>query len=70
MRPGKVTDWWSLPNGEDWLLTPVREGMIRYGDLKDGSLTLEDLFILNTYLRNETHNREVAQRLREKENGS
>nr|DAF26591.1 MAG TPA: hypothetical protein [Caudoviricetes sp.]DAG77438.1 MAG TPA: hypothetical protein [Caudoviricetes sp.]DAL50447.1 MAG TPA_asm: hypothetical protein [Caudoviricetes sp.] len=44
--------------------------MIRYGDLKDGSLTLEDLFILNTYLRNETHNREVAQRLREKENGS
>ncbi|WP_024904461.1 DUF6889 family protein [Robbsia andropogonis] len=40
----------SLPNGEDWLLQPVLEGLIRYESLLDGSVNLEDIALLNDAL--------------------
>lgn len=52
----------SLPDGMDFLLRPVREGMISYANLRDGSLTLEDIFLLNAFLDNEHHNRQEVER--------
>lgn len=46
----------ALPDGLDFLLRPVRAGMCRFESLKDGTLTLEDVAIMVTYLDNEAHN--------------
>jgi len=53
----------------DYLIRPVREGLITYANLRDGSLVLEDIFILNRYLDNEVHNRRVAEKIVERKNG-
>lgn len=45
-----------LPDGMDFLLRPVREGMCRYESLRDGTLTLEDILLMNAYLDNDAHN--------------
>lgn len=37
----------SLSTGEDWLMRPVMEGLCRYESLKDGSLDLVDVALLN-----------------------
>lgn len=37
--------------------------MCRYESLRDGSLTLEDVFLMNTYLDNEAHNRAEMRRI-------
>ena len=52
----------SLPDGIDFLLRPVREHMCSYESLKDGTLTLEDVFLMNAFLDNEYHNRSEVQR--------
>lgn len=39
-----------MPNGEDWLLRPVLEGMCRYESLKDGTIDLEDIARMNDSL--------------------
>jgi hypothetical protein len=52
----------SLPDGLDFLLRPVREGMCSYTSLRDCSLTLEDVFLMNAYLDNEQANKGIAQR--------
>ncbi len=39
-----------MPDGEDWLLRPVVRGMCRYESLKDGTLDLADLAIMNDAL--------------------
>ena len=36
-----------MPDGEDWLLRPVLEGMCRYESLIDGTLGLEDIDRMN-----------------------
>lgn len=37
---------------EDWfLLAPVKAGLIRYTDLKDGSVDFRDVVVLNEMLR-------------------
>jgi hypothetical protein len=59
----------SLPDGADYLLRPVARGMCRYESLKDGTLTLEDVFLMNTYLDNETYNRTAVRRYLSAENG-
>jgi hypothetical protein len=56
-------DWRSLPGGMDTLLRPVKAGMLRYEQLRDGSITLEDVLLCNTYLDNEAHNRQLAEEL-------
>jgi len=39
-----------LPDGEDWLLRPVLEGLCKYESLKDGSLGLHDVALMNDAL--------------------
>lgn len=41
---------------EDWLLSLVKEGMIRYSELRDGSISLEDCARLSDYLNVRTEN--------------
>lgn len=36
-----------MPEGEDWLMQPVVEGLCNYESLLDGSLDLEDLSRMN-----------------------
>ncbi|WP_286314458.1 DUF6889 family protein [Turicimonas muris] len=53
-----------MPDGIDFLMRPVYHGMIRYTDLKDSSLTLEDIFLMNVYLDNQKYNESVLERER------
>ena len=36
-----------MAGGEDWLLRPVLRGLCRYESLKDGTLDLLDIAIMN-----------------------
>lgn len=58
----------SLANGEDWLLRPVLEGLVKYESLLDGSLDLSDIALLNDALsvRDENSSR-AYERARRKE---
>ena len=38
--------------------------MCRYGSLKDGTLTLEDILLMNVYLDNYAHNRVILEQMR------
>ncbi|MCK4883527.1 MAG: hypothetical protein KAS30_01525 [Candidatus Diapherotrites archaeon] len=40
----------NLPDGEDWLLRPVKRGMLKYTDLIDCSVTLADVALCNDFL--------------------
>lgn len=42
---------------EDWLLRPVVEGMCRYESLKDGTLSLYDVMLMNEALDVRVENR-------------
>lgn len=53
--------WASLPNGEDWLLRPVVRGMCRFESLKDGTLDLTDIALMNDSLDVIDENRVIAQ---------
>jgi len=46
-----------LEGGEQFLLQPVHAGMCTYLDLKNGSLSLYDVALLNEYLEMEAENR-------------
>jgi len=48
-----------MDSEEDWLLSLVKERMIRYSDLKDGTVSLEDCARMSDYLnvRNENQAR-------------
>nr|DAV51142.1 MAG TPA: hypothetical protein [Caudoviricetes sp.] len=46
----------TLPDGMDFLIRPVEAGMCRYESLRDGTLTLEDILLMNAYLDNRAHN--------------
>lgn len=52
----------SLPGGMDYLLRPVRAGMLRYQDLDGYEITMADLFLINSYLDNENWNKAEANR--------
>lgn len=41
---------------EDWIMRPVLRGMCRYGELKDGSLGLFDVALMNEALDVEAEN--------------
>ena len=53
--------WASLPDGEDWLLRPVVRGMCRFESLKDGTLDLCDIALMNDSLDVIDENRVIAQ---------
>jgi hypothetical protein len=52
--------WASLPDGEDWLLRPVVRQMCRYESLKDGTLDLCDIALMNEALDVIEDNRVIA----------
>lgn len=56
--------WASLPDGEDWLLRPVVRGMCRYESLKDGSIDLSDVALMNDALDVVAENQVIAQRMK------
>ncbi len=51
----------SLPNGEDWLLRPVAEGMCDFERLKDGSVDLADIALMNEALDVRAENQALAE---------
>lgn len=52
--------WASLPDGEDWLLRPVVRQLCRYESLKDGTLDLADIALMNDALDVIEENRVIA----------
>ena len=50
-------------------MTPVLEGMCRFESLKDGSLGLEDIALMNDALAVRADNRTAARRMLEQKNG-
>ena len=40
----------SLPDGEDWLMSPIIKGLCRFESLVDGKLTLADFALMNDAL--------------------
>ena len=46
------------------MIRPVHAGMCKYESLKDGTLTLEDILLMNVYLDNFAHNREILEQMR------
>lgn len=53
----------------DFLIEPVDAGLIDYRALRDGSVTLEDILLLNVYLDNKRYNAALLARLKEEEYG-
>ena len=49
----------------DFVLRPVDHGYCRYESLFDGSLTLEDILIMNVYLDNKIQNQNEMIRSRQ-----
>jgi len=39
-----------MDSEEDWLLSLVKEGMVRYSDLNDGTVSLADCAKMSDYL--------------------
>jgi hypothetical protein len=48
-----------MPDGEDWLLQPVMERLIKYESLIDGTLALEDIALLNDAIAVRAANEEI-----------
>ncbi|WP_175777458.1 DUF6889 family protein [Burkholderia anthina] len=59
----------SLPGGEDWVLAPVHAQMCRFESLKDGTLDLADVALMNDSLAVRADNEAAARRRQERENG-
>lgn len=53
--------WHSLPDGEDWLMRPVIAGLCKFESLKDGSIDLADLALMNDALQVQQDNQLLAQ---------
>jgi len=51
-----------MPNGEDFLLMPVHEGMCRYESLLDGTLDLSDIAKMNDSILVRAENKERVRR--------
>lgn len=54
--PTATIKYAEMYSGLSWLLRPVETGMIQYKDLKDGSLTMLDIKIMNDYLTVQNYN--------------
>jgi hypothetical protein len=50
-----------MDDGEDWLMRPVLRGLCKYESLKDGTLGLEDLAIMNEALDVDECNRLIVE---------
>lgn len=55
-----------MPEGEDWLLRPVLHGLCKYESLKDGTLDLADIALMNDALTVKSENEVRYQRALDK----
>ncbi len=55
----------SLPDGLDWLLRPSTKGMCKYESLKDGTLDLYDVALMNDALDAAAYNQYLANKSEE-----
>ena len=58
-----------MPDGEDWLLLPVHAGLCRYESLKDGTLDLADIALMNDSLMCRADNEAIVRMALEKKHG-
>lgn len=58
-----------MPDGEDWLYRPILEGLCKYESLKDGSIDLEDIAIMNDALDCKLDNDHIFAEWQEQNNG-
>ncbi|MEG2263596.1 MAG: hypothetical protein RSC68_04410 [Acinetobacter sp.] len=56
-----------MPNKEDWLLRPVIKGMCKYESIKDGTLDLADIALMNDALDVVADNEYLIEEARERE---
>ena len=49
-----------MPDNMDWLLRPVLEGMCKYESLKDGTLDMADIAIMNDAIDIRYYNESLA----------
>lgn len=54
-----------MEGGEDWLLRPALRGVCRYESLKDGTLSLQDVALMNEALDIDAENNYRVQRAQE-----
>jgi hypothetical protein len=54
-----------LPEHEDWLLRPVIKGMCKFESLKDGTLDLADIALMNDALDVVADNEYLVEEARE-----
>jgi hypothetical protein len=59
-------NWAYLPNGEDWLLAPVLSGLCRFESLKDGTIDLVDIALMNDAMAVKADNEQRARAAMEK----
>ena len=57
-----MTEWASLPGGEDWLLEPVMAGMLKAESLVDGTVDLAYVALLRDALIVKAENEAIARR--------
>ena len=65
--PSVLIRWVTLPDGQDWLMRPVLRGLCRYEGLKDGTLSLEDVALMNDALTVQEENERRFMAAKEKE---
>ena len=58
-----------MPDGLDWLLRPVIKQMCLFESLKNGTIDLADIAIMNDALDVLAENQQIAQRIAESQNG-
>lgn len=51
----------SLPDGLDWIMQPVMSGMCKFESLKDGTLDLADVALMNDALAARDENQRRVQ---------
>jgi len=60
----------ALPGGEDYLLAPVLAGLCKYESLKDGTIDLSDIALMNDALACKADNEALARETLRKQNGT
>jgi hypothetical protein len=58
--------WHALPENDDWVMAPVLAGLCKFESLKDGTLDLADIALMNDALACKADNERLAQKLAEK----
>jgi hypothetical protein len=61
--------WATIPGGEEWVIKPVKAGLVKYESLLDGTVGLDDIALLNDFLMVESVNENLARKAVENNSG-